>query len=218
MKTVCLIVTLICMVGAAHSQNAIGAKVGFNLATYLGDTEFIDNKGSHFGLQFGGLFEYDVNDLLSIQTELLYIQKGVSAEISLLGSDLESEIVFNYIDVPLLAKLKFGNREELNFFVTAGPNFGYAASGETEESTVFMGETIVESMDIDFEEEEGFSRFEIGVSIGAGVDFPLGPGNIFGEARYLIGLTNLNDVELDDESLRNSGFGISVGYLYFLGN
>ena len=223
MKTSCFLVLLICSIFNAKGQTAIGGKIGLNLATYIGDTDesFMD-KGSVLGFQIGGVIELGITDRFSIQPELVYIRKGVSDEFTLdvLGdvAMTESDFKLNYIELPILGKLKFGAPESTNFFVTAGPTFGYATGGEIDTEITFEGETMESSDDIEFSDNDGFRRFELGAAVGAGINIPSGSGNFFGEIRYAIGITNLNDDDTADLSLRNSAIGLSVGYLHPIGN
>ena len=206
----------------SFGQNAIGVKFGGNLATWNGDEEILGgDPGSNLGFLFGGVFEINISDLISIQPELLYLQKGIKDETSFndpiqgpLSS--KSKITLNYIELPILLKLKFGDTQGTNFFFTAGPSFGYAANGKSlfEFETVIDGETIED--DIEFDDEDEFSRLELSASLGAGVSFSVGPGKLFFETRYLLGVTNLVDDETDAK-IKNVGFSLSAGFLFSLG-
>jgi hypothetical protein len=223
MKTSCFLVLLVCSIFNAEGQTAIGGKIGLNLATYIGDTEeSFMNKGSVIGFQIGGIIELGITDRFSIQPELVYIRKGVSDEFTLdfFGETTETELdlKLNYIELPILGKLRFGTPESTNFFVTAGPSFGYATGGETEQEITVGGETTESSEDIEFSDNDGFRRFELGAALGIGLNIPSGSGNFFGEVRYSIGITSLNDDDISDLSFRNSAVGLSVGYLHPLGN
>jgi len=223
-KSLVLIFTCF-LTSVSYGQSAIGGKIGIHMATYKGDTEDLgegEEGGetvSNFGFQFGGVFEIGVNDLISIQPELLVIQKGVKLKASedFFGSplELENSLIFQYIEVPLLMKLKFGNLESTNFFVNVGPSFGYALSGRWREKITIGQETEETKSDFEFDENDTFNRFDLSVALGAGVNFPIGPGKLFVEARYLLGLSNLSDAE--DETLRNGGYGLSVGYMIPIG-
>lgn len=220
-----LVLVFICIVSITYGQNAIGGKIGLNFATFTGDTDDLESdgndKGFNPGLQIGGVFEIGINDLISIQPELLYIQKGVRLKSSedFFGNPVESEasLVFNYLELPLLVKIKLGNPESTNFFINVGPSFGYTLSGKSKSKISFDGETETNEEDFEFEENDEFNRFDISATLGAGVNIPLGPGKLFVEARYLLGFSNLIDSDFNDDKLKNGGIGLGVGYMVPLG-
>lgn len=218
LKTSCLFIVFVCMISDVYGQNAIGGKIGYNIATFRGDTEEFEDKGFVFGLQFGGVFEYGINDQFSIQPELLYIKKGVSNEFLGFDGDGQTDLIFNYIELPILVKYKYGATENLNLYFTGGPTVGFLESGRSETDLFVGGDRIEENVDLEFGDDDSFRRFEIGISIGIGAYIPLGVGNLFGEARFATGITDLNDNDLSDASTSNIGLGLSIGYLYPLGN
>ncbi|MEO0875247.1 MAG: PorT family protein, partial [Bacteroidota bacterium] len=63
------------------------------------------------------------------------------------------------------------------------------------------------------------SSFDFGLAVGAGVQLEVGPGQIFFDVRYLLGLANLDDSEPEDEQIDvfNRGIGASVGFLFPIG-
>lgn len=217
-KTTCLLVLLICMISNTNGQNAIGGKIGYNIATFRGDTDDFEDKGFIFGFQFGGIFEYGINEQFSIQPEVVYIKKGASNEFLGADGDGQTDFLLNYIELPILVKYKYGSTDNLNLYLTGGPTIGYLQGGRSETDLFIGGERIEENMDINFGDEDSFRRFEIGIALGIGANLPLGSGNLFGEARFSTGITDLNDNNLSDSSTNNIGLGLSIGYLYSLGN
>jgi len=216
-----LFLLFLCGVSIAYSQSAIGVKAGVNLGSWsFGEDLEGEEFGSNLGFQFGGVLEIAVSEVFSFQPELLYFQKGARNEFmfEILGEEIfvESEATFNYIEVPLLAKIKLGNSEATNLFFTVGPSLGYAASASGTSKSTAGGVTTEESEDIELDEE--FNRFELSASLGAGVSIPVGSANLFVEARYLLGLSNLvADENSNDETVRNRGIGISAGFMFPFG-
>jgi outer membrane protein with beta-barrel domain len=203
-----------------NAQIAIGPKVGVNIATWGGDdTEDLEGLGSVIGLQFGAAAEIAVNEMFAIQPELLFFQKGFSVEFEedILEETLKSETTakLNYLEIPILAKIMFGAEEGPKFFATVGPSFGFGLGGEIESKVTFGGETETDTEDIDFEEDM-ITKLDIGVSVGAGAQFPVGPGNLFVDVRYLLGLNSTDDSE-DNSDVKNRGIGISAGFLFPIG-
>ena len=105
----------------------------------------------------------------------------------------------------VLAKFAFGS-EKAKFNVLAGPSFSYAISGKQTDGTT--------SEEIDFK-ADGLKKADFALQFGAGGSFMVGPGSIFVDARYYLGLSDLDaDATTDKSSIKNTGIGINVGYLF----
>ena len=86
----------------------------------------------------------------------------------------------------------------VSFHVFAGPSFATRLSGETE-STV-EGQHGVDDIDNDF------TRFDLGVVVGAGVEF----GRLIVDGRYNWGLLDV-DKQVDESTIRNRSFAFMTG-------
>lgn len=108
--------------GAAQAQSGVkfGVKGGFNGATFSGT----DSKGSEYkaGFAAGILANIGFSDMISVQPELLYSQKGGSRDgIGYLNgttakTDGTAKTTLGYIDVPLLLKVNTGDDGKGLFF------------------------------------------------------------------------------------------------------
>ncbi|HKK79812.1 MAG TPA: outer membrane beta-barrel protein, partial [Phaeodactylibacter sp.] len=88
----------------------------------------------------------------------------------------------------------------LNAYLGAGPYYSYALSGE------------VGGVEIDFDDEEAFKRGDWTAAFAAGIQLPLGESFLFVDARYLLGLTDLDDRD-DEIEIRNRAINLSAGIL-----
>nr|GFD13455.1 hypothetical protein [Tanacetum cinerariifolium] len=87
-----------------------GVKAGASLTNFSGkDSDGYKNK---FGFNGGVAANFGLNDMFSIQPEVLYSMKGAKAN----GTDVRLNL--NYIDVPVLAKISTG---ETGLFFELGP-------------------------------------------------------------------------------------------------
>ncbi len=146
-----------------------------------------------------------INDMFSIQPELLYVQKGYK-----IGEDeayLKGKS--NYLEVPVLAKIGFGG-EQVRGFVTGGPTLGYWTGGK---STVKFGD-MEDSEDYEFEDED--NRLELGASFGIGAAYKVGAGELNLDVRYGLGFSSLYEAEGNEPKTRNRVFGVSLAYLFSL--
>lgn len=157
------------------------------------------------GLQVGGVVNLKFNETFSVQPELLFTQKGYKFE-------EDSETVtgkYDYLELPLLAKISFGS-PEFQGFITAGPTFGYWASGK--DTFEIGGDEFSE--DVDFDDNDLIeNRSELGGSIGAGFAAYFGAGSLNFDVRYGAGFSSTYESD-DDDKLKNRGISVSVAYLF----
>lgn len=207
------LLTLLFVVALGYTAMAqsvtIGPRVGATFAKVAMSEEedgiSNDDIDSNPGLQFGAVANFMINDMFSIQPELLYIQKGFKIgddEMSLKGRA-------NYFEVPVLAKVYFGT-EQLRGFATGGPTLGYWASGK---NTVKFGGSEA-SEDYDFDDSD--NRLELGASFGIGAAYKLGQGELNLDVRYGLGFSSLYEAEDGEAKTRNRVFGVSLAYLFSL--
>lgn len=190
MKKVILSLALLAgMAGAANAQTGVrfGLKGGINYATLTADdTDGIDSK---IGLQVGALANFGLSDLISIQPEVLYSQKGAQVEDA---SDFKLKL--NYIDVPVLVKVNAGG-----LFFEAGPQLGILASAKATDG------------DTDEDVKDNYNTVDFGYAVGLGYQLETGP--MIG-LRYNGGISNIIKDGPDDDKVRNSAFQLYVGYTF----
>jgi opacity protein-like surface antigen len=188
----------------------IGVRIGANLAnaSITGDDDGIYKMRPGFS---AGLFYQIKSGSLTIQPEINFAQQGTKFELDLLvGSKLQSTVTMNYIQVPILVKYGFGNMEKLNFFVQAGPYLGLGIGKAKTESCVNGGDCETEEFEYG-SDEENIKNPDVGAQFGAGVNINK---NISVDVRYVLGLSNLVNGGIDDESWKNNAINIGVGYKF----
>ncbi len=216
-QAICLSAILF-SIETTNAQVGIGVKGGLNLSKLtIKEENGLTNSFLPGGA--GGLvFNFKANDLFSLQPELLYSSQGTHLKTSLFG-DFSSKLSTNYFQLPVLAKLSFGS-ENVRAFVNVGPYAAYLMSAKTKISA--MGQE--EEVKVDFSEpsvKESANRFDFGIAGGLGVAFKVGPGDLFVEGRYNLGLLDINkgeDTKLPDyKPMKNSVINFSAGYIFFFG-
>lgn len=149
-----LLFCLFAMMGTAQ-EFAYGFKVGLNFSTLQADSEMDANGNSletfdyNSGFHVGAAFIYRITDLVGVKGEFLFNQKGVkyaydgpSFQIFTddLGNQILSEnnasrtmfleVVNSYIDIPITAYYKFGDKIEIYGGFDVGFLVGSSAVGE----------------------------------------------------------------------------------------
>ncbi|MCR9100567.1 MAG: PorT family protein [bacterium] len=195
-----------------HAQSlSVGIRGGINLANVSFEDEPDIETDNRMGLDFGLLLNFGVSESFSIQPEIHYMQKGYRIDQQILGQSIEQDVLLNYLELPILAKLALGN-ESIKVLINAGPSIGYALNGKLESD--ILGQRIEADIDFSEDEEGEFNRLEFSMLFGTGLSFDVGAATIFADVRYLLGLTTWGDLD-DDEfpAIRNRGLGLGLGLL-----
>lgn len=143
------------------------------------NSSLADYKKSANGIQAGASFQAGITPGFSLVSELYYIRKGGKLKADNPLTINESTLHLNTFELPLLARFNIGK-----FYMNAGPSIAYNFSGNrkiNDQSTklLFRNST------------EGFKRFDAGIQMGGGVEFPLKQRRIALDIRYNYGLTNI---------------------------
>ncbi|MBF9142401.1 porin family protein [Hymenobacter properus] len=152
----------------------VGLKLGGSLAQYRGnDTR--GGNGNLGGYCGGGVLNLPLGPVFSVQSELLYSQKGARSQSFVLPTNQYAygDQRLAYLELPALVKL----RSSVGLFVETGLTFSYLLSARLESN----GQSV-------FENRDKFKPFELGYAAGAG--FQADNGLLLG-VRYCAGLTSL---------------------------
>lgn len=131
-----------------------------------------------FGYHAGGFYNIPLSSAFSLQPEVLFTTKGTRAEFDLTDNSGQATLRLNYIDVPILAVLEFGEK----FEIMAGPYMGFLLSAN------FLAEVDNNSFETDIKRED-LRGFDYGAALGFGLNF----GAIQTGATYYIGLQDLSE-------------------------
>lgn len=165
-KIICLLLAgMSCSWAGAQSLN-FGLKGGLNYSNVAGDLQqenVYNNKiGFHGGVSANiGL----LGQVLSIQPELLYSQKGYNylnekAVIDGLEHENKGKRNFSYVDLPVVLRVK-----ARGFFVEAGPQIGYLAGVQDKKEVAVNN---IEDKDVQWLSKAGMPEWEAGYVAGLG--------------------------------------------------
>ena len=190
-------------VGAANAQQAptiVGFRGGVTLSSYTGNASAAEYKTGYHG---GVIFKLPVNNLLSIQPELLYSMKGARRSENSNGYSESYDETLHYVDVPVLAKITTVQ----GLFFEVGPQLGVllAARGDVALAGPNGSRKASGSVKADFKD------LDLGYALGLGFQVPDSP--LLLGVRYNGGLINIAK-DYGDKSLRNSAFQFYLGVLF----
>lgn len=210
------------------SELRFGPRLGLNLAN-MAIKESSPAPKSIMGFQIGGMVEYSLNDLFSLEGGLLYSGKGCKMdydlELSMPGLSYkvtgDLKVKPAYLEIPINAVLKLELGDNKVFFF-GGPYFGFGIGGKIKGDytleTNMPGVTLAslgmensnESIKFGSSETDDMKGMDIGLNFGAGFEIM----NFQIRAQYGLGLSNLSTIDAGD--MKNRVLGISFGYM--LGN
>jgi hypothetical protein len=191
----------------ALAQSSFGIRTGANFSNIHRvfpqddvDFETDDLPGYAAGL----VAEIGISRAFAIQPELLFTRYGYRMEEDFMDETMKAKIRYNYLQMPILAKLRLGNNFS-GFNVAIGPHLGYGI-GDLR-ATVELGDE-KEEEDVTWDEAH-LKRVDYGITGGIGATF----GNLGLDFRYQFGLANILDEPLEGYKMSNRNFQISLAYL-----
>lgn len=211
------LVTILTMFGFyANAQTtedegaSFGLKGGVNFQNINGEDPSGDKWENDLAVRFnaGIVANIPVAPEFYFQPGLLFTTKGAKFNNEFLGIDANAELNTSYLELPLsfLYRPLLGSG---HFLLGFGPYVAYGLGGKLE-----SGDT---EMDIKFGDEESndilyLKRMDYGANLFFGYELQNG---LSVQLNTQLGLANiLPDVADNDATFKNTGFGISLGYMF----
>ena len=171
------------------AQAQFGVKGGLNYTTFKVDIK--QNFYPRTAYNFGIYADFELTNTFAIQPEILFSSKGADFNKSVVTN--EEKFVFNYLNLPVLAKFQ----PTAKLGILAGPELGYLLSARAKG----------DGINNDIKERLGVRNFDLGIAIGVEYE----PINRMGVGvRYSYGITPLIEVT----SLNNAGVRSTTNDLY----
>ncbi|MBL7845620.1 MAG: PorT family protein [Cyclobacteriaceae bacterium] len=204
MKEVLLSVSLMLILSSLFAQTIIPrAGITLSSSAYTPNSDFVEktNQQHLTGFTVGVGYDLFINDRFSLQPEINFIQKGQKREDIAYPDNYEykmkSEYRYNYLEVPVLVKVKFGGVTK--FYLSAGPSIALGLGGNYKFTSTFGGLPLDEDVkskikfsdkpdDYDGDDIYVDNRLDAGVQVGAGA---LLFGKVTVDIRYGLGLTDI---------------------------
>lgn len=198
-KLFTLVVVMMVFATAGYSQH-FGIKGGLNFANLKGNVDSL-SLNSRTGYHIGVFADFGFGDHFSIHPEIIYSKQGGKTSVSGGGLSFDYKQKLTYINVPILAQMKYGP-----VYVNAGPQFGFLSAAEAKASFSGTGGLLGGSSD----NKDSFKGTDISGVIGAGLQF----SKLDVGLRYNLGLSDIVKDNQGD-AVKNSVLMVSVGIQLF---
>jgi len=165
--------TLMILVGFAVNAQVVnfGLKGGLNLATI--DSKESNDIKSRVGYHAGLFANIPVSSQIAIQPEAVYSSQGAKYT----EGGLEHSLALNYVNIPVMVQAMVGR----GFYAQVGPQLGIL-TGTADK---------VGDVETDIFSTDDFKKTDVALGVGLGYK---GLGGFGIDARYNLGLTNINEV------------------------
>nr|WP_223707130.1 porin family protein [Niabella beijingensis] len=226
MKTL-MVAAAVTISGAAMSQVEIGIRAGANFSNATikdADNNKVDTKLNP-GFHAGVTFDIPVADEFYVQPGALFSTKGFKTDNSYFGgnANTNSKVSASYIEVPVnfLYKPELGSGKLL---LGAGPYVAYGIGGKWDSKVSSGNNSISTDGKLEFKNDtkdaSGGDKQIYGKPFDAGANLLVGyefANKLSFQLNGQLGLLNIVpkvNGDKPDAKMKNTGFGISVGYKF----
>ncbi|RPI04459.1 MAG: PorT family protein [Ignavibacteriae bacterium] len=204
-----LLISFVMVFAVSIAFSQFGIKAGMNLGTLGGDdkTQNGFDPKTKVGLMGGISYHIGLIAGLSVQPEVLYVQKGAIYEANLTAGNfyMNQKLTFTggYIEIPVVARYNLPT-PLVSPYIEGGLAYGFLLSAkQKEESTTNVPGEVSGTNDTDVKDQTTSSDFSI--IIGIGVDILMFDVN----ARYVMGQTKIG--KDSDLKIYNRGIWVTAG-------
>lgn len=219
-------------IGDHRNDLSIGLNAGLSMANvgFVPKVTQTMLPGYTAGLSLRYVCEKYFSTICSVFAELNYTQMGWREDIRDLnsapvfnkttGSYEKYDHILNYIQLPALAHLAWGNETKgVNFFIEAGPQFGYFITDKVNATFTKDNANIddranktIAQVDMAIE-----NKFDYGIAAGIGVEYSVrGLGHFLLSGRYYYGLANIYGASKSDYFAKSNHNAIQVRLSYLI--
>ena len=219
-------------IGDHRNDLSIGLNAGLSMANvgFVPKVTKTMLPGYNAGLSLRYVCEKYFSTICSVFAELNYTQMGWREDIRDLnsapvfnkttGSYEKYDHILNYIQLPALAHLAWGNETKgFNFFIEAGPQFGYFITDKVNATFTKDNANIDDRANktiaqVDMAVE---NKFDYGIAAGIGVEYSVrGLGHFLLSGRYYYGLANIYGASKSDYFAKSNHNAIQIRLSYLI--
>jgi len=208
MKKIILLLVGAILSTSLFAQITFGGQVGanFGIGQTGGGLFPSPTNDPKIGFVIGALADLPIVEKISFRPEFNFIQKGNQYGYSTnLGATInKTKNTLNYLELPLNVVYKMAVGKSSNkLYFGLGPAIGIGIIGNAKTGS--------NKSDIKFNgNPDQLKRLDVGLNLLAGYQFDMG---LFGKIGYTHGFSNIDPDKLRDESFRNRGVSLCVGFM-----
>lgn len=234
LKPIIAVTALLLLSAASYAQKntfAVGARGGVNISRLCcGSMELNEDYKFGEGPSIGLTASYGISDHFSIMAELNMATQGgkkngmqavtPGTNGSVLYANFDNKTVLNYLELPILARVTFG--EKFKYYINAGPYVGYLLSARnvTSGSSMLYSDkagthveySAVQNFESDKKVTDQFTTINYGLTGGVGAGYMFAKHGVWLDGRYVLGIPNIRKNTLINGE--NSTGSIMVGLMY----
>lgn len=222
LQAILWLVAVLSSCGVVNAQRAYSPELylGIKGGSTLSKTLFTPHvkQGWEQGAIGGIVVRYTEEKLFGLIAEIDFEQRGWKEDFE--GAPFSYDRRLNYIQVPLLTHIYFGNR--VKGFVNLGPTFGYMIGSKISSNFNYVDPSSIPDFPIRNRSITQMSleidnRFDYGIVGGLGVELTVARRHsIMIEGRYYFGIGNIFSSAKKDpfSASRNSSIAITAAYMF----
>lgn len=218
-KNILFLLLIFFSLGYVNAQfTGVGGKAGYTLHKFNDDIEASVDHGFHVGV-FAD-YEFEFSEFFFLRGGLLFTKKGSKIDVLSPGNALENDFDYResyiyrawYLDIPILAGVRYSFSEDMNAYVNIGPSFNIGLFGKTDYKNVSEHPNKIMFPDISetYKTFDYLKRFDISALISAGFSYK----NILLEVSYDYGFIPVKKDKIKQPTATNGCFMISIGYKF----
>ena len=181
-----------------HAQStSFGVKADVNMSNFVISDMSVLKSSMKVGGGIGGFLRTDLSPYFAIQPEVKLSYQSSRME---LASE-ESDYTYSGLEIPVYAMAQLVHGEGSRYYFGLGPVLDYGFSSESGDVNLYK----------DAAASQQLQRFNMGVGILLGYEFPLG---LQINVNYKYGLINVLKEPIGDASLHQQRVSIGIGYRF----
>lgn len=205
-KVLGVVVVLILVSSIGFGQMAF--KGGLSMAKFRGDDAAVDApEVAKYRTGFVAGVSYNMGLLLglSIQPEVLYVQRGAMNEITVTGVSGKQTSKYDYVEIPVLVKFAPLPIPVIKPYVEAGVSYSILLGAKVVSEGIYA-----EVFPAELDAKEFLQKGDLSYILGAGIDLSLGLIGINVDARYVMGSKGLSKT-YPDLKVYNQSIQVTAG-------
>jgi opacity protein-like surface antigen len=180
----------------ATAQWELGGIIGLNFSGInVNPGSSNEEYGGRVGFGIGAVVDRQLNDVIDLHFEPMYLQKGGKIK----TSDFVAVYKVNYIEIPAFARFTLDINDSYKPYAMAGTSIGFLTRAKYDYKDGGEQPASADTRSLD-----------IGAGFGGGVKIPVENKHFFAEVRYMWGFINLNK-ENDESTVKNQGLQVLAG-------